>query len=38
VWTAAFYMDGPVSQWYFPWEKNLGAAPSWEVFAEGVNR
>jgi hypothetical protein len=28
VWTAAFYMDGPASQWYFRWEKNLGAAPS----------
>jgi hypothetical protein len=28
VWIASFYMDGAASQWYFRWEKNLGAAPS----------
>jgi hypothetical protein len=38
VWTASFYMDCAASRWYFGWEKNLGAAPSWEEFAAGVNR
>jgi hypothetical protein len=38
VWTPFFYMDGAASHWYFRCEKNLGAAPSWEDFAVGVNR
>jgi hypothetical protein len=28
VWMASFYLDGAASQWYYRWEKNLGAAPS----------
>jgi hypothetical protein len=38
VWTVSFYLDGVASQWYYRWEKNLRAAPSWEEFSAGVNR
>jgi hypothetical protein len=37
VWTAAFYLKGAASQWYFRLEKNQGEL-SWPDFVDGVNK
>jgi hypothetical protein len=37
LWTAAFYLEGPASQWYFRLEKNH-SEPSWADFVDDVNK
>jgi len=37
VWTATFYLQGAVSQWYYRWEKNHGV-PDWKAFVDGVHK
>jgi hypothetical protein len=37
VWTAAFYLEGAASQWYFRLEKNQGES-SWPDFIDGVKK
>ena len=37
MWTATFYLQGAVSQWYYRWEKNHGV-PDWKAFVDGVHK
>ncbi|CAN6198913.1 unnamed protein product [Urochloa humidicola] len=38
VWTASYYLKGAASQWYYRFEKNKGAVPTWPEFVDAVNK
>lgn len=38
VWTASFYIKGDAEQWYYRFQKNIGATPNWDQFVEGISK